>query len=70
MRRAETVEAVSSVFFFQHQIFVVVRQNHLDAFPGYHAFQEVKSIPRIMHPIVLQTFLNSIRFISVPSIVR
>ncbi|MEC7131768.1 MAG: NUDIX hydrolase, partial [SAR324 cluster bacterium] len=38
MRRTETVEAVSSVFFFQDQIFVVVRQNHLDAFPGYHAF--------------------------------
>ncbi|MEC7540770.1 MAG: hypothetical protein VX759_07300, partial [SAR324 cluster bacterium] len=38
MRRAETVEAVSSVFFFQDQIFVVVRQNHLEAFPGYHAF--------------------------------
>ena len=38
MRRAETVEAVSSVFFFQDLIFVVVRQNHLEAFPGYHAF--------------------------------
>ena len=38
MRRAETVEAVSSVFFFQDQIFVVVRQNHLEVFPGYHAF--------------------------------
>ena len=31
MRRVETVEAVSSVFFFQDQIFVVVRQNHLEA---------------------------------------
>ena len=38
MRRAETIEAVSSVFFFQDQIFVVVMQNHLEAFPGYHAF--------------------------------
>ena len=41
MRRAETVEAVSSVFFFQDQIFVVVMQNHLEAFPGYHAFPAV-----------------------------
>ena len=32
------VEAVSAVFCFQGQIFSVIRQNHLDAFPGYHAF--------------------------------
>jgi len=32
------VEAVSAVFCFQGQIFSVIRQNHLDVFPGYNAF--------------------------------
>ena len=38
MSRSKTIETVSAVFCYQDQIFSVVRQNHLDAFPGYHSF--------------------------------